>query len=173
MTDELKCREIYRNAFHDNDTSFEDNLFDCCFSNCFFSKQNGEIVSMLFALPCKLKLESEERPAVYIYAAATAEKHQKKGYMSRLITEITQNSSAFVFLRPANKSLIYFYEKLGFRCIETVNSDSSIPRIVPTDGFERLVKRYPDIIDKADFTVMYHKNCDAVTEKLNFIYSME
>ncbi len=173
MENKLKCLEIYRDAFHDNDTSFEEHLFEHCFSDCRFLKVDGEIISMLFALPCRLIYESQEKSATYIYAAATAKKHQKKGYMSKLIKSLTQDNNSFIFLRPANNSLIGFYERLGFKCINTQNFKANTPKIIPTESFSRLIVEYADIGDKTDYKIMYYQNGGFAPEGLNFIYSME
>lgn len=110
---ELDCRLIYRQAFCDPDTVFEDKLFKNCFSYCKTCEEKGRTVSMLFALPCDIRLGETLKNAVYIYAAATLKEYRKRGYMTRLI-ETVKNSSDLVFLVPEKEELIPFYKKLGF-----------------------------------------------------------
>ena len=69
---EIDCRMLYRQAFCDPDTKFEDKLFKNCFSYCKTHEENGHTVSMLFAAK-KVK----KAPYIYMprqHTAITAEK---------------------------------------------------------------------------------------------------
>lgn len=110
---ELDCRMLYRQAFCDPDTKFEDKLFKNCFSYCKTHEENGHTVSMLFALPCEICGENGKKSAVYIYAAATHSDYRGKGIMTGLI-ESVKSSADTVFLVPEKAELIPFYKKLGF-----------------------------------------------------------
>ncbi len=165
------CKRIYREAFSDEDTEFEEKLFKHCGGYIKSLEVDGSTVSMLFALPCKLKIGNTERNGSYIFAAATLKSARGKGYMSRLIDYVSSQENGFLFLRPANESLIEFYKKLGFSEIEAVGDDVLSPQILPEDKFEALVCDIKGLEDNRPFLAM-HKGMDGIY-KIHFPYSME
>lgn len=111
---EQDCRLIYREAFCDPDTEFEDKLFKNCFKYCRVKKADGKTVSMLFALPCELFDGEKREEAVYIYAAATLASYRGKGFMTELIDSLKSEGKT-LFLVPADDGLIPFYKRCGFK----------------------------------------------------------
>ena len=173
MNREITCRKIYRQAFCDPDTAFEDILFEHCFKYSKTLELDEDTVSILFALPCSLVCDNEKKPAIYIYAAATDKAFRGKGYMSHLIEKLKNDTEKIIFLRPANESLIGFYEKLGFKTISTYNQKENSLRLEPEEGFKKLVKKsgLPD--DTEDFTLMYYSKSEEINERVYFVNSME
>ena len=126
------CKKLYHETFSD-DEEFEKELFENCFSYCKILKKEAKTVSMFFLLPCEIGGKKCE----YLYGAATAPDERGKGYMSELIKNSV--GSTPIFLRPANKSLITFYEKLGFKTLkaDTLNHPLTIK---PKENFKILEK---------------------------------
>ncbi len=139
-----ECKKLYHETFSD-DEEFENELFENCFSYCKTLKKESKIVSMFFLLPCQIKGQKCE----YLYGAATAYDERGKGYMSKLIKD--NIASTPVFLRPANKSLIPFYEKLGFKTLKADTSEHPLT-IKPTENFEKLQKHKAN--DFEEYTLM-------------------
>lgn len=164
------CLALYREAFPEPDLTFEEALFKYCFKYCHYIKENDKVISMLFALPCKFVSANEKCDCVYIYAAATLREYRGKGYMARLMEKV-KNENDFLFLRPANSSLIAFYEKIGFK---TVNAQKSkeLPCITPDEQFAELLKYFPEDENEEEYTAMYICENKSLS-KLNFIYTME
>lgn len=165
------CLELYTEAFGTEDSEFRTALFDKCFKYCKFLKQNGEIVSMLFLLPCELKSATDTLNINYIYAAATLKSQRGKGYMSKLIENVKANGE-LLFLRPANDGLIEFYKKLGFQVVQAQKSDT-LPAIFPKDSFADLTELFPEEPAFQNYTAMYYSPKDKKFDNLNFIYTME
>ena len=128
---------------------------------------------MLFALPCKIFTDNGEFEAVYIYAAATDEKFRGRGYMSALISQITENADKIVFLRPANDGLIAYYKKLGFLTVDAQKNENELPKAVPLGVFSDLVKQIGFKPDNSSYTAMYHTSSPVELKQLKFVYTME
>ena len=92
-----ELRMIYREAFQDENTDFEDMLFQNCSEYIIDINDKGETASMLFALPCNFFSSSGEIKAIYIYAAATKKAYRSKGYMARLLNKVKEEN-ALIFL---------------------------------------------------------------------------
>ncbi|MGN0569411.1 MAG: GNAT family N-acetyltransferase [Candidatus Fimenecus sp.] len=77
-------------------------------------QQNGEIVSSLFLLPCKIGGYEGK----CVYCAMTSPEYRGKGYMKSLLdfsyTHCKDNGFDFLILIPAEKSLFDYYGKCGF-----------------------------------------------------------
>lgn len=162
------CRKIYREAFCDPDTSFEDLLFGDCFKHCKTISENGKPVSMLFALPCILKSREKERNAIYIYAAATNKAYRGQGYMARLLEEIKKENK-LIFLRPANKTLIDFYSRFGFYTVKAIHSDNCL---FPTDEFKTLTDKIGADKNGEEYTLMYYSEKTENFNCISFQFSM-
>lgn len=167
---ETELRAIYREAFKDDDTNFEDKLFKYCKEYIYSAEYGGETAAMLFALPCRLVSESGESKAVYIYAAATLEKYRGRGIMSALIEELQKNTDTFLFLKPADVGLVEFYKRLGFKKISATSSSGA--HILPAGGFEQLVSCGVTPVQGA-YTAMYYFKNKLKFNSLCFEYIME
>lgn len=170
MNNEALCRSLYREAFGEDDTEFENSLFDNCFKYCKFIKKNGKVVSMLFLLPAILETESGSQKSNYIYAAATLKEYRGKGYMAKLIDSVKSDSP--LFLRPANEGLIAFYKKFGFKTVEA-RKTKALPCLKPAENFLTLAEKLPENESGAKYTAMYFASGGFKLNKLNFIYTME
>ena len=168
-----RCKEIYRQAFNDGDIAFETALFETCYSCVRTVSVEGKIASMLFALPCEIKVFNQTKSAVYIYAAATLQEYRKMGLMSRLLNEVkVENKEKIIFLRPANKELIPFYEQFGFVTIKAVAKLDSNVVARPIAEFS-LLKDLAQNADGSVFDLMYFSNEKINFNELAFAYSME
>lgn len=126
MKDKSSIIKIYKDAFGSSEP-FDSLLFNF-FGDCIHtvSDSKGNAVSMLFKIPCTLLKNGREIKVYYIYAAATDKKHRKSGYMKKLLTEISENTDAPLFLKPAEKELIAFYRRLGFTCVPAGNDGDAV-----------------------------------------------
>lgn len=88
-------------------------------SKCYICKNKNSIISVLHGLPYSIKLGKNHFKISYIYAACTAPKYRKKGYMKKLIRlfEMQSKLNGFDFsvLVPDSKNLENYYQKLGYR----------------------------------------------------------
>lgn len=173
MNLEVVCRKIYREAFCDPDTVFEDALFKNCFEYCHTLSIENKIVSMLFALPCNISTEEKNTNGIYIYAAATLKEEQGKGYMTELLEEIKECFNCPIFLRPANKPLVDFYKKTGFKEISTNNKSFGKLTATPKEGFEKLITELHLPPDTDDFILMYYSENELELNNIRFVNSME
>lgn len=162
------CRKIYREAFNDDDTYFENLLFENCCEYLKIIEENGIPVSMYFALPCLFKCGDSVRKAVYFYAAATDKKHRGRGYMGKLIDELKNNEN-LIFLRPGEESLIDYYKKFGFNTTDCIN-DCNDAEIISTDGFKKLTDKIKIDFNYEKFILMYFSK--SKISKIKFPFSM-
>ena len=167
---EEKCRKIYREAFMDEDTSFENSLFSICGETLKTLNDDKKTVSMFFLLPCVLENNSIKQKAFYLYAAATDKSERKKGYMEKLIKSALKDCD-LVFLRPANEKLCEYYSKLGFKQITANSSDSSFT-LTPTDCYEKLVNITGLNDNGEEFEVMYYSKKQMEINSVEFNHSM-
>lgn len=164
------CLALYREAFPEPDEPFEEALFEKCFKYCYYIKEKGKVISMLFALPCEFETEKEKIACFYIYAAATLKEYRGLGYMARLMEEV-KNDKEFLFLRPAEDNLIAFYKKIGFKTVDA-KKINQIPHITPKDDFLRLIEIFPEDANGEKYTAMYFSKTKNLLD-INFIYTME
>ncbi|MBR4973233.1 MAG: GNAT family N-acetyltransferase [Clostridia bacterium] len=164
---EKECREIYMQVFGD-DEEFTNELFKNCFKYCKTLKADGEIVSMLFLMPCEVVSGNKVTDAYYIYGVATLPEYREKGYMRELIESVIKDINAPIFLRPVNSSLIKFYEKFGFSSLKAQNSIGGKVKLMPKDDFAKL----SHLADKPDDSEFDFMSLGFETEeKINFMYS--
>lgn len=152
MTDREVCFKLYKEAFG-NDEPFDTLMFDSFFDNCKILKKDGEIVSMVFFLPCELVFEGEKYKAHYFYAAVTDPKHRGKGYMTELIRSLFDQGDAF-FLKPANDGLIKFYENAGLRKILGVTEGESDAVVIPNELHKKLSELCD--VNPEKYTLMFY-----------------
>lgn len=167
----IDCIDLYHEAFGFDEAEFEDELFGCCFKYCKTIEVNGKVVSMLFAFPCEIVFENKTLNAKYIFAVATKIEERGKGYMSKLLNRVKQETNSLLFLRPANEGLIKLYGSLGFKSIPAKSIECEFPFIKPLEEFASLAEKYKTP-DSSSFTAMYYSTKENI-EKINFIYSME
>ena len=168
---EQACRALYREAFRDPDTAFEDALFLHCFRYVKTAEEAGEVVSMLFALPCVIETEDQKTDAVYLYAAATKKSERGKGYMRRLLESVKREYDT-AFLVPASKELISFYRKSGFCEFRAATYRTGGAAAIPTGGFADLVGGYRETKQER-FPAMIFSETPLNVEGMYFPYRME
>ena len=136
-----QCREIYRQAFDENDAEFQNDLFNCCYKYCRCLKVGGDAVSILFAMPCITVIGNEKHKSFYLYAAATEASNRSKGYMSRLLGDfIKEYDGSLVFLKPTAEELFSYYGKFGFDRFSSSADCNCFS--YPTGGFKELTDKY-------------------------------
>lgn len=163
----MSARKLYNQTFGCS-AGFDDKLFELFGDNIRCIKKGGQVISMLFELPCTLVTENGEFPACYIYAAATHPDHRGKGLMTDLVNQ-TKAAHATVILRPAEDSLIAFYGRMGFRLAEAVSREEGLLPYIKAD--ERLKALCDDYPDGEAFNIMYISDCE-ISATLGFAYSM-
>lgn len=160
-----RAKQIYNEAFGEEDNEFADKLFEKCFKYCHYLKKDGRIVSLCFCLPCKIG----NRQAKYIFAVTTPKEFRGKGYATELINEIKAENDDILILRPVNESLIGFYKNLEFIEFKATNSSSAF-LIEPLDEYKELAKDYKE--NKGEFTAMYYSKREESFENISFPFSM-
>ena len=171
MNQKSICLELYKEAFPERDIPFEEELFENCFKYCRYIIKNGEIVSMLFALPCEIEIKKEKYKCIYIYAAATLKRCRGKGYMGELIEGLKETRMPLL-LRPSNEGLSNFYKKFGFKTVKAKKS-KALPYVAPSEDFEKLIQKFPETETNQEYTAMYYSKNNINLDKINFIYTME
>ncbi len=159
------CKSLYHVAFGQEDNSFEDNLFEKCFEHCRYIEKDDKIVSMCFALPCKIG----ERKAKYIFAVTTDNEYRGQGFATKLIEKIKAEDDSLLILRPANESLIPFYERMGFVAF-TASNEGGGKKVEPTDTYLELAK--DEMENSGCFTAMVLSNKKEKLDGIYFPYSM-
>lgn len=111
-----QIKEIWKRCFGDEEDYIgfyfahrftEENMLVCM--------EEDKPVAMTTFLKAYLMEGQEEVPVHYAYAVATLPEYQGRGYARALLEEGKQHFGTAVVLEPAGESLIYYYEKLGFR----------------------------------------------------------
>ena len=96
--------------------------FPDCIS--FVAREQGQIVSMVHALPQTLRAGAD-LPAAYVYAVATLQSHRGRGLCRELMafaeSDLTQRGFACAVLTPGEPSLFEFYRNLGYTSAFTRN----------------------------------------------------
>ena len=160
-----RLKEIYHSAFAYTDDSFEDALFHKCSSCCEYLEKDGRIVSMLFALPCKIS----GKKAKYIFAVTTPEEFRGQGYAKELIDRIKKQDDSILILRPVNDGLIEFYKNMGFAPFTASNTNGEIA-VEPLAEYKELAEENKE--DSSEFIAMYYSEKEHDFEGLYFPYSM-
>lgn len=107
---------LWSEAFGDSPQAVR--LFFDSFPRCrsFVTEQDGQIVSMVHALPRTL---SPDCPAAYVYAVATRLSHRGRGLCRQLMAfaeqSLGQEGFSCCVLTPGEQSLFDFYTRLGYR----------------------------------------------------------
>lgn len=159
------CKNLYNSNFAEEDSTFCDELFGKYFKYCKYLEKDGKIVSFCFAFDCKIG----EKTAKYIFAVATDSEQRNKGYATELLNKIRNESDAVLILRPANRNLISFYEKLGFKTFNATNEQSNFA-VIPCDDLLNLAKDYKE--NSGNYTLMYLSDNTENLENIYFPYSM-
>ena len=160
-----ECRKIYKDAFGES-KEFDDILFCDFFKYCHYLKIDNQVVSMLFAFPVNFKNGYEEGQGFYIYGVATDKDKRGKGYMARLINSLEGD---FFVLKPVNESVVKFYEKTGFKCVNT-NLKNNEKLLELGEEFYVLTALCEQ--EKENFTLMYKSKEDISFDDVSFLDTM-
>ena len=118
-TPEQTCglRTLWKEAFGDSD-AFLDGFWDTAFAfdRCRCITIDGEVAAALYWLDCRC----DSAPMAYIYAVATAKKHQGKGLCRCLMadthTHLKNLGYAGCILVPGSEELFTMYGNMGYAC---------------------------------------------------------
>lgn len=167
--DKADCFKIYNEAF-EADEPFDKALFNYCFKYCRYLKEDNRVVSMLFELPCEIIGKDFVKDAFYIYAVATDKEYRNRGYMTKLLKNVFQNNSGFLFLRPKSKATEEYYKRQGFHSIYGVTDGEEEFTVKLKDGYKELFENTVNDIIERKFTLM---TLSDDVKGLRFDYSME
>ena len=115
INDKKELSSLWQMTFLE-DSAIIENFFENIFPTVVTPviKIDGEIVSSLFLLPCRIG----DFNGKCVYCAMTKYAHRGKGYMKQLLDfsydYCKENNLDFLFLVPAEKSLFDYYKKCGF-----------------------------------------------------------
>ncbi len=80
---------------------------------------DGKPVTMLFLLPATARCGKECRRVRYLYAGCTHPDYRRRGYyeelMAHALLRVNQWGEEAIYLYPAKRSLVTYYERLGYR----------------------------------------------------------
>ena len=169
--DELsQCRGIYENAFGKNG-EFDDILFEKFQNTIELLKDNNKVVSMLFRIPCTIVNNGVSLDAYYVYAVATKENEQHKGYASKLLEKAYGDGSKVFFLKPFNSDLVKFYEQNGYK-VANANAMENKNLYVDVLSVHSTLSTLCDI-PKTDYTLMYRYDIPLDLNGISFLDTLE
>ena len=169
-TDSLlpSLKKLWKEGFGDDD-GFVDDFFSHGFSKkrALSATESGKLAGALYWFD----MEHSSGKIAYVYGVATAKAFRGKGIGSLIMKEaerlLKSHGYSFITLVPAEKEVISFYEKLGYRICANVDeinisaSDKALScsQVAPSDYFAQR-RKYTD------------KNCPALTnEAFSFLAS--
>lgn len=122
------------------------------------AKNDNAVVASLYMIEYSYVLEDITYKMLYLYALATKKEYRNQGIMSRLIEEAIQMAKKqkydAMFLMPAEKSLIEYYQKFGFNnlirnriveinspflSIQQIDSDYKIEDLTIENGIKKII----------------------------------
>ena len=109
-------RRLWHQAFGDTD-AFLDDFFSLAFSpdRCRCVMEDGMLTAMLYWFDC----ECGGQKIAYLYAVATDEAYQNRGFCRALMehthAHLSQSGYHSAMLVPGSAQLFRFYEKLGYQ----------------------------------------------------------
>ncbi len=110
-------KRLFREVFFES-PEFCDKIFSHRLDTVFDKRENGEIVSFLYAIPFSGKIAGQACRAVYVYGVGTVPNARGKGYMKEVFQKMEaffQDSVDFYYLVPASESLFSLYETIGYK----------------------------------------------------------
>lgn len=114
-------KTIWLRSFPTDTPEDVDAFFQSLFrpEDCLVHWENGQPVSMAFALPVVFHAADELYPVQYIYAASTLPEWRGRGIFGELLRFAFEQGAAqgmaASFLRPGEASLFGYYKRFGYR----------------------------------------------------------
>lgn len=108
--DDKQIIHVWKSVFGDSDEDILFFLNQCKQKKCLGVFVDNQLVSMLFMIDCIYGGLNGK----YIYAVSTLEDYRGNGFAGMLVEKAKEYAQDFLWLIPAEESLIGFYEKLGF-----------------------------------------------------------
>lgn len=151
-------KKLWADVFGDSE-EYINLLFDYEYTpaECFGEIEDGQVISALYLLKCRINIGEKSYNGRYLYAAATLKSHRGKGIMGRLINEaeeyIKSENIDFISLVPASDRLYAYYEKFGFntsmynyfsKVIKDGDDYSADVIITDTDEFSKMRRKILD-----------------------------
>lgn len=127
---------MWKDIFKDDD-SYIDLFFTYKFKEdlTFVIRDNGKIVSTLYAEYTDVYIDSTIYKGVYFCGIATLSEYRKKGYAKKIIEYAKEKvkGADLIYLIPANEPLFDFYKESGFKIFTYLDKEK-----VENDGFIKL-----------------------------------
>lgn len=139
-----QIKEIWHRCFGDEEDYMEF-YFTHRFTeeNMLVCMEDKKPVAMTTFLKAYLVTGEGEIPVHYAYAVATLPEYRDRGYAKMLLEKGKQHFQTPIVLEPASESLIYYYEKLGFRMAFCVAERTILPdEIAEAKGEEKGQQEY-------------------------------
>ena len=139
-----QIKEIWHRGFGDEEDYMEF-YFTHRFTeeNMLVCMEDKKPVAMTTFLKAYLVTGEGEIPVHYAYAVATLPEYRDRGYAKMLLEKGKQHFLTPIVLEPASESLIYYYEKLGFRMAFCVAERTILPdEIAEAKGEEKGQQEY-------------------------------
>lgn len=147
--EEEQLKKLWQLCFLDSQ-EYIDFYFQKLYSieNAFVCAGDGLIMSMMMLLPAVLRWRGRAYEGRYVYAVATLPEYRGLGYMKGLEAYAERcaegNGADFLFLVPAEPSLMKLYECMGFEvsgCLEERLYERDFLELFPYIGSEALGKQ--------------------------------
>ncbi|MBO5409490.1 MAG: GNAT family N-acetyltransferase [Clostridia bacterium] len=110
-------KQLFREVFSES-LEFCDKIFSHRLDTVFDKRENGSIVSFLYAIPFAAKVKGRPCRAIYVYGVGTVPEARGKGYMKEVFQKMEafyNDTVDFYYLVPASESLFSLYETLGYK----------------------------------------------------------
>lgn len=108
--DRRQIVDVWKSVFGDSEQEILYFLDECKNKKCLGAFANGKLVSMLFIVNCTYGSLNGK----YVYAVSTLKEYRSNGIARRLVEKAKEYADDFLWLIPAEKSLIDYYKKFGF-----------------------------------------------------------
>lgn len=139
---ENKDRAIYERLFcqiFSEDPVFCRRIFETKLRRVFDVRENGEIISFLYAIPFLAKVQNQLCNCIYVYGVGTLPQARGKGYMKEAFRKMEAfygDSIDFYYLVPASESLFSLYETIGYRIGFYLKKEMLFPKKNPLLSYE-------------------------------------
>lgn len=136
--DRATYEQLFCRIFSEN-PDFCRRMFDTKLHQVFDVRQNGEIVSFLYAIPMEAKVQNSPCRAIYVYGVGTVWEARGKGYMKEAFAKMEAfygNSVDFYYLVPASESLFSLYETIGYSTGFFLKKEMCFPKKNPALQYE-------------------------------------